>query len=319
MTVVETRRVRAAGRAAGFALAAVAGLLGGAPARAADTFDLTRKDVWKVGDVVGATIREQDDRDWSYVTDNARTPAYPPQTITVSAAILEKAIEVDTAGAKTRSLVVVTAFLAKDGVLSDTSLEGALLDVKGAGKDRTVTVVTSKGELGKVASSWMQRRYGGGRQDPGASKAYWLPKVPVAIGDTWTADLASFFEANSVGARLDRSRTTSSATLTAVAKGHATIACEASLALATFPGGKGGKPWTWASGGVQVIKGSYTTTLSEPIATGSLAFTTLLEGSTEVDGKVFAIRFASERKVTETLGGAWPADAKLPDAPPPPK
>lgn len=303
------------GRAAGFAALLVATA---APVRAADTWELARKDVWKAGDVVTTTVAEHDVREYRSVTPEGSTLAVPTQDITVAATLLERCVEADPAGAKTRSLVLVRAWSAKDGTNSDGSLEGALLEVTGAGKDRTVRLVSSKQDLSKAATSWMNRRYGGGRADPGASAGYWLPKVAVAIGDTWSADLGAFLDANAAGTRLDRAKTTSTCALVSVVKGVATMTCDANLVLATFPGAKGAKPMAWKSGGTQVVKGTITRTVEGRLVAGTVAFTTALVGETEAGGKTLAIDFKSERKIQETVGGDWPADAMVPPATRPP-
>lgn len=302
-------------RAAGFAAIAVASAL---PARAADTWDLGRKDVWKPGDLVTTTIAEHDVREYRWVTPEGSSLAVPVQTIDVAATLLERCTEADAAGVKTRSLVYVGAWSAKDGTLSDVTLTGAVLEVTGVGKDRAVSVLSSKQELSKPAQSWIRRRYGGGRADPGASTTYWLPKVAVAVGDTWSADLAAFLDANAAGARLDRAKTTSSCSLVSVVKGVATIGCDANLALTAFQGAKGTKPMAWKSGGAQVVKGTITRSVEGRIVAGTLAFATSLVGETESGGKTLAVDLKSERKIDEVVGGEWPADAKVPPATPAP-
>jgi len=300
-------------RAAGFAALVVATA---APARAADTWDLSRKDVWKPGDVVTTTVSEHDVREYRNVTPEGSSLAVPTQDISVAATLLERCVEADPAGVKTRSLVFVSAWTAKDGVQSDATLSGALLEVAGVGKERAVKVVSSKQELSKPAVSWMNRRFGGGRADPGASVGYWLPKVPVAVGDTWSGDLAAFLDANAAGTRLDRAKTTSACALTSVAKGFATITCDANLVLATFPGAKGAKPLLWKSGGTQALKGAITRSVEGRLVAGVLSFSTSLEGETEAGGKTLAITFKAERKIEEVVGGEWPAEAKLPPSAP---
>jgi hypothetical protein len=303
------------GRAAGLAAIVVAAAL---PARAADTYDLTRRDVWKVGDVVTMTLAEHDVREYRNVSPEGTSLAVPTQTIDVAATLLERCVEADANGVKTRSLVYVRAWTAKDGVVSDTSLSGALLDVAGVGKARAVGVLSTKQELSKPALAWVQRRYGGGRAEPGASKDYWLPKVPVAVGDGWSADVAAFLDANAAGARLDRAKTTSSCVLASVEKGVARITCDANLVLAAFQLAKGAKPLPWKSGGVQVLKGTITRSIEGRLVAGTLSFASTLVGEAEVAGKTLAIDIKKERKSEETVGGDWPPDAKLPPGTPPP-
>ena len=296
-------------RAAGF-VATIVGSTG--LAAAGDTFDLQKKDVWKVGDVLTTTVSERDDREMRYTEADGSALASPPQKILVEAKLLEKCLAVDPAGNRTRSMVYVVAWTAKDGPKVDVSLAGCLIEVAGVGKERAAKIATSKEEPSKAARAWLGRRYGAGRPEPASARAYWLPKAPVAVGDGWGADLAPFLDASAAGSRLDRSRTTSSCSLVSADK-TAVVRCEASLALASFPGNEKGKPIPWKSGGVQIVKGTITLGLATPIASSKLVFSTTLEGEAELGGKGIAVLVRTDRTVDDVVGGEWPADLKLPE------
>lgn len=305
------------------ALALALALVPGGLARAADTFDLQRKNVWKVDDIVTTTVHERDTQEMKFVPlDGVVAASTPPSDVVVEARLIERCVAIDAQSNRVRTLVYVVAWTAKDGAFHDTSLAGALLEVTGLGKDRVAHVVSSTQDLSKSASAWLSRRYGGGRPEPSAARAYWLPKAPVAVGDTWSADLSAFLDGTAAGARLDKSKTTSTCTLTSVAKSLALVTCQGGLALASFPGNEKGKPIPWKSGGTLLVTGTITVGLEGRVASATLALAQSLEGEAEMRGRTVKLTMTKNHRIEEVVGGEWPASVKMPEpatpaAPPP--
>lgn len=299
-----------------FVLAVAAGALA-RTAHAADVVDLRRESVWQVDDVTTTTVKEATEQAIAEVSADPAQPAPAPSIhkIVVDARLLERCTEVDAKGRRLRTAVYVAAFSAEDGPTKDTSLEGAVLEVTGTGKDRAARVVSSKEELSKTAKAFLSRRYGGGRPDPDSARSYWLPKSPVGVGDMWSADIGAFLEATESGTALDRTKTATSCTLASVEKGIATVTCSGRLALASFPAKAKGKPVPWKSGGIQNVQGTIAMTVEGRLVPSSLSFATNLVGEAELGGKTVSFRFKTDRTIEEAVGGAWPATVKLPEPP----
>jgi hypothetical protein len=308
---VRTTRGRVPAAIAGLVLAGLA-VASRAPAFAGDVYDLARKDVWQVGDVVTSSVVEKDYQSLKFVEADGTALGKPPSEVTVTAKFIERCAAVDSAGNRTRTFVYIVSWSAEDGTTTDTSLTAAVLDVTGTGKDRVAKVASSREELTKSASAWLGRRYGGGRPEPASARGYWLPKAPVAVGDTWSADLSTFLDATAAGTRLDRSLTKSTCTLTSVEKSVAHVTCEGTLVLASFPGKEAGKPIPWKSGGTQFVKGTVTVGLEGRIVPGTLALAATLSGEAELGGKSVALVMKKDHRIDVVVGGEWPASVPVP-------
>lgn len=287
-------------------------------ALAAPTFDVARRDAWKPGDAITCVVNEED-------VQGVKVPGQDllPKTVTTLATLVERCLEADASGLRTRFAVWVQAFRAGDGETNDTTLTGAWVEVVGLGAKRTWKVVKSAETPGKAATAWLERRYGGGRADPDVARRVWMPKVPVAVGDGWSADLGAFLEGNPVAARIDREKMTSRCTLERVEKGIARIPCEASLPMPWFPAAtQKGRPVPWSRGGVMDVRGTLSVAVEGRLIASTVEWTATLEGEALVGDATVGVTWRSERKETTTVGGETPdpgVPSLLPPLPAPPR
>ena len=272
-------------------------------ALAGPTVDVARRDAWKPGDAITCVVVEED-------VQGIELPGHevaPPKKVTTQATLVERCIEADASSLRTRFAVWVQAFRASDGETNDTTLSGAWVEVVGLGPKRTWKVVKSAETPGKAATAWLERRYGGGRADADVARRVWMPKVPVAVGDTWTADLASFLEGNPVGPRIDRAKMTSRCTLESVEKGFARIPCEASLPMPYFPAAiQKGQPVPWSRGGVMSVNGTLSVAVEGRLVASTVQWVATLEGAALVGDATIGVTWRSERRETTTVGGETP-------------
>ena len=140
-----------------------------------------------------------------------------------------------------------------------------------------------------------------------------MPKAPVAVGDTWSADLSAYVDGIAAGTRLDRSKTKSTCTLTSVEKSVALVTCEGSLALVSVLGKENGKPIPWKTGGIQLIKGTILIGLEGRLAPSTLALASTTAGEVERGGKTISLVMKKDHRIDMVVGGEWPASVKLPE------
>lgn len=282
-------------------------------ALAGPTFDVARRDAWKPGDAITCVVNEEDVQGMKIPGQ----PDLPPKKVTTQATLVERCLEADASSLRTRFAVWVQAFRASDGETSDATLSGAWVEVAGLGAARTWKVVKSAETPGKAATAWLERRYGAGRADPDVARRVWMPKVPVAVGDTWSADLASFLEGNPVGPRIDRAKMTSRCALERVEKGIARIPCEATLPMPWFPAAiQKGKPVPWSSGGTMEVKGTLSVAVEGRLIASTVEWVATLDGSALVGDASIQVTWRSERRETTSVGGESP-DPGVPSLRPP--
>lgn len=276
------------------------------PAGADATFDLGRRDLWRPGDVVTTTLREEQVREVRFPSREGGDAAVPPQRLKIVVVAAEKCLETDLDGNRSRWLVHYAAWAADNGATKDESLRGAFVDVSGRGKDRHWTLVASPQEPSKGARAWLDREFGPGRPDAEAIRRVWLPRVPVVPGDSWGADLGAFLETVTLGDRVDRTRATANARFVGVERGTGRIACEASLPLSSFPGGRGGKPIPWAKGGTMGVKGTVAVATEGRLVASTATWSSTLEGEAQADGRTVVVVVRAERSLETKTGGTMP-------------
>ncbi len=280
---------------------------------AAPTFDVARRDAWKPGDAITCVVSEED-------VQGLKVPGHddlPPKKVTVQATLVERCLEADASSLRTRFAVWVQAFRVADGETNDTTLAGAWIEVAGLGAARTWKVVRSAETPGKAATAWFERRYGGGRADADVARRVWMPKVPVAVGDAWSADLDAFLEGNPVASRIDRTKTTSRCSLERVEGGTARIPCEASLPIPFFPAAvQKGKPVPWSKGGTMQVNGTVSVAVEGRLIASAVEWVATLDGEALVGEGTIGVTWRSQRKETTTVGGETP-DPGVPTLRPP--
>lgn len=301
----------ALGRALGLAVPLVAWA---AVARAAPTYDVAREDRWKPGDVVTVTTTEDRYQEIRFPAREAEMPS-TPRRLKAKVVAIEACLETDADGHRTRTRVWFPTWSFDTGTTKDESLQGAVVEVTGRGKERKQTLVGAPMAPSKPAAAWLARTYGAGRPDGEGVRRAWLPKVAVAVGDEWGADLGAVLDGLWGAEQIDRSKATSSAKLSKVDGGRAEILCVAALPVAALPGGKGGKAVPWSKGGTYAVKGTLSVGVEGRIVDSVFATSTTLEGEATSGDQVVAVLHKVDRRVDVTVGGEMLDPSKIPPLP----
>ncbi len=287
-------------------------------AGAVPTYDVARDDRWKPGDVVTVTTTEDRYQEIRFPAREADAPS-KPRRLKATVVAVEGCLETDAEGHRTRARIWFPTWSFDNGTTKDESLQGAVIELKGRGKDRSYALVGALTAPTKPATAWLERTYGAGRPDGESVRRAWLPKVAVAVGDAWGADLAAVLEGLWGADMVDRSKATSSATLTAVEKGRAEIACEASLPVAGLPAAKTGASVAWSKGGTYVVKGKLSIGVEGRLVDRRFTTSSTLEGEATSGESVVAVLHKVDRQVEVKVGGEMLDPSKIPPLPDAPK
>ena len=258
--------------------------------------ELVRKEVWKPGDDVTVTMHEDSSREIKFLGREEAVGPSQPLRVKTEVVAIEHCVETDADGRRTRYAVTFSAWSVDNGIAKDESLQGAVLEVKGFGKDRTFSLTSSPSEPTKPARGWLDRHYGAGRREAADVRQAWLPKLPVAVGDTWTADLAAYVGATA-GDRVDLEKASSECKLVSVDSGLAHVSCAAKLPFAGLPGGKSGPPTPWTKGGTQAITGTLTVSLVGRLVTSTATWSSTLEGEASAGDKTVSLVLKTVRSL----------------------
>ena len=289
------------------AVLAVSARGSGVRADGSATYDLGRKDVWKAGDVVTETIAESEDQGYTFSVPGGAAPKKETRASKTGVVLVRKCLEADPESNLSKSLVHVKTWTFDDGHGVDTSLEGAFVEAKGRGKERTWRLLASPSKPSDAAKAWLEAAFGAGRPDVDSVRRMWLPKAAVAIGDEWSADLAPFLDARFADAPIDRAAATSKVRLSGVRGDglEAILECEAKIPFTGVPTKKGSPLLPWKKGGVLILTGKVHLKL-DALLGGSVARNYALEGDAERDGKAFGVSIRSERRQETGIGGVMP-------------
>ena len=216
---------------------------------------LYRRSQWQVGDVVTrddtAKVME---RIVKLGEDGATEPMRETEQVT-KARWLERCLEVDGDGNRTRYEAYIAEWMRKTGDLEDDSLKGASVEVKGAGKARTWRLVgESTVERSAGAREWLDEQFGANPADDDTVRRMMLPDRPVAVGDSWTPDVSAIADSlKKKGLEVNRGRMTATAKLESVDGDEARCSMQAALPLSRPPksGEAGG---SWVRGGTVMVE-----------------------------------------------------------------
>lgn len=269
------------------------------PAGAVPTYDVAREDHWKPGDLVTVKTTEDRRREVRIVRSAAAggpAPEVKPQRVRGVVVAVEECLETDLDGHCLRARVWFPTWSFDNGEKDDRSLEGAVAEVRGRGEARGVTLVGARAAPTPAATAWLKRTYGPVRGGDDVRRP-WLPRVEVAVGDAWDADLPALLDGLLQGERVDRSRASATARLVSAGKGRAEIACEAALPVVPATGPK------WTKGGEYVVKGTLSLALAGRLVESVLATSAVLEGEVASEAATAAVVNRTERRVERKVGG----------------
>lgn len=299
-----------------FLLAVALAVAGGAPAFADGPapVDLSRRDAWKPGDVVTEALEESESQSFKISSEEGKPATEVTRSSSTSVATVRKCLEADLDGNLLRSVVWFRSFALDNGKSKDESLKGAFVRASGRAKDRAYVLVPGATPPSDAAKNWLERTYGPARPDAETSRRIWLPKVPVAVGDSWTPDLAAVLDAWYAGKPVDRAKATSSCRLASAEKGVAKVECKASIPLTSMAMKKDAKPLPWTSGGIFTLAGEVTLPLEKRLGGGAF-LSQSLEGEAADGGKTVVVSLEFKRRAETSIGGEMPAPPEEPAAP----
>lgn len=213
------------------------------------TYTIPARETWKVGDVVSKkSIDKKVNKQTITGPDGAVLQEQSSEEYVAYEGVL-KVLEVDGDGRYTKALVYFSSWERKVGEEEDDSLEGKHVELNGAGADRTAKVVTPGAEVSPAAAEWLDGELGKGSAKEESVGSVFVPKKPIAVGETWDVDGAELAKAmGNEKMTLVAAKSTGKFTLKDVTDGIATIDVELSLQADAVdtPQGK----IEWGEGGV---------------------------------------------------------------------
>lgn len=253
------------------ALAAVAAR----PAGAEDpkTYAFPAKTTWKAGDVatrVETESAKQKVTVGEMVVNGGDTP------VETKFEAVMRVDAVDDQGEFTKAVVWFKSW-SKGGETPDDSLHGAHVQIDGAGATRTVKVLTPGLVASPEALAWLDEKFGKGTADDNDGMSTILPGKPVAVGESWTPDvakLAKTFGKDHMVFVEEKSKATG--TLTSVKDGIGNLTLEVSLQgkeMATPQG-----TMTWAEGGAMKIAFVFDRSVDAGVHAGSATMHLTMSG-----------------------------------------
>jgi hypothetical protein len=282
---------------------------------AADTekHDLTRRDKWQAGDVRTIAGSEKQAQRVEVKTPDGNVVQENEKKSEVTFVAVQKVLEADAEGRIAKSRAHVKEWKHVEGEETDTSLQGAIVEVTGRGKDRTWKVLAPATATTTAAKAWLDGKYGSkGVDDEVLSKAM-MPKAPLGVGDTWTGDVGPLADALSANLPVDRTKATVTGTLVGVEGGVAQIRIEAMLPLTGLPmPGGGGSPAPFSEGGVFKIVMEGTHPLTGRVAGTTHQANQTLNGVANTSGVNVSVDIRAEQAETATIGGEVPEPAAAP-------
>ena len=256
---------------------------------------------WEVGDVATTDATTVITGRMIEITADGRQSRLPTTKETVRATWIEKAVDVDDDGRRTRYLVALRAWARTQEDTRDESVAGTSLAVSGTGAARTWSFVERGPEPTAEATTWLDGRFG----SHGLSEEQWLRIMlpddqDVAVGESWSPDPVLLGdEMAKSGLTIDRGDVAATVTLEAIEGGAARCSFKGKLGLLRIPNSD-----VALSKGVMTFEGEMSVSLEPaPLAVSTLRRRATLEGETTKNDAITRYDFASDDRWTTTPGG----------------
>jgi hypothetical protein len=268
---------------------------------------------WQVGDVLAIDLPSTVNEKVSKVTPDGTLEMVRNTTQVTTASWMEKCLEVDGEGNRTKLLVYIRDWLRKTGELEDDSLRGAYVEVSGRGLARGWSL-SNEGEgteRSAGARKWLEEHFGPNQGDDDELRRILLPEKPVAVGESWTPDLSALLQRLKASDLIvDREKMTVTAKLVDLEDGVAHCRLEASLPLSRPPkAGKSGARWT--RGGVVTVHDEWTVpTEGRLLIESTFDRHVTLEGEATANDETMRADFRIEETRKTTVGGEFPEPGK---------
>jgi hypothetical protein len=293
------------------ALLAPAALRAPASADGKKAFEIPRRDVWRVGDVVTRTkLTDQDQK--VVVTVQGTVVKEDPRRDVLRYTSVMRVEAVDDEGRVSGATVHFSAWSHQVNEETDESLTGAHVRLRGAAADRKVEIASTATKATDAARAWLESELGAvslvrevERMEP------FFPPGPVAEGDAWTPDLGKIRKALGAAVPFDPEKGSGSATVDSTDGGRVSWKSQISLATKGLPNPQGGVlPWT--EGGTLEAKLQAERSLDASVHDARTAAVTEWKGKADAGGAVVEFTLETVTK-TETQAGGTIPDLPKPD------
>jgi hypothetical protein len=161
---------------------------------------------------------------------------------------VHKVLEADAEGHATKWRVHVKEWKQSEGAGTDTSLQGALLEVTGRMKTQKWTLLSNDVTPSPAGKVWLDDEFGPEDHDEEETTRMFLPAGPVAVGEAWRGDAKGLVTFVSEGLTVDAERATLDVKLVKVEDGRATLAIESKMPVTGAGGVTLPEPGTFSIG-----------------------------------------------------------------------
>jgi len=279
-------------------LVAAAHVVGDEPVK----HDLASAVVWKAGDALRRT-ETIDFTSTNHYWATGGSAGDDNFTFRSEAVWEERCLEADAEGRPVRLEVRIETWSSISGKdpKADTTLAGRTLLVEGVGAKRKAAL-QGKPTTAQGPTIWIALHFGAVEGLPTVGRL--LPREPVAVGATWTGDLADFAR-TALDFEIDAEKATGQARLASVGEqGLARITWQAEVPTQ----GYSKPPIPWTKDGLAHLEGEFALTTGSRLPLGSEQWTAVVEG--EASDKRVNYKIRKRIEVRRTTQPASPASER---------
>jgi hypothetical protein len=294
------------GAAAALSLTATATLL---QAQEPATYALKPTKAYEVGDLFTET-ETVDKSEKVVVTVMGEVVQNKDEQTKIAYTRITKVLAVDDKGKRTKTHLYFAKFSHAAGGFDDDTLTGKVIEfVKQADGRSSWRHHAGEGAIGPAATKWLDKKYKSGKVTKPKSDVddIMSPPQPVAVGESWTPNLAALIE--NMGLPISEDKATATCSLEGIENRDgvelARVKFEATFPLDKFPGGPAMEvPWT--KGGTMTFTMKAVMPTKARIAAGEKSGGYALDGEAEMQGALVNLSIKEENTEVRTLTGAIP-------------
>ncbi len=278
---------------------------------------ITVRERWKAGDVFTRTGDETETVKMKVLAEE-QVVSEKTQDRRTTYNTVGKVFEVDGAGHATKTIVYFVAWSHVGRAGQDGSLSGVHVEVTGRGKARTYRLLTPGAVVSEGARRWLDDRFGkpkGDVEPEGKDSDDLLePAQPLAVGETWVADVAAIAKVLSARLPVVADKVTVEGTLESVADGIVKVVVRMKVPLRGLQAGEGSPLLEWKQGGTLETAVHATRSMSSGFE-GTQVRESKLEGIADAQGADVDFDLVSRTEVVVKAGGTMPATPAAPATP----
>ena len=243
-------------------------------------------------------------------TEGRDASADIPPLPRINATWTEECVEADGNERCTRATAYLSEWVRENGARKDTSIQAAILDVRGLGTSLAWTFLGEPPKPSRAARQWIESRYST-RGNVGGLAAF-LPKRPVAIGESWDLDTATIGPVMSGSFGFDKIKASGKGILIGVEGDVAHYRLDFSTPISEWSAPAGGFSVAFKKQGVFTFDADVLLNLED--GTGSAIVRLHLDGELPVtpvkEPKSARIAIDVTSRFTSTKGGDVPRDVR---------